>query len=516
MRFCSNCGASVELEDAFCSRCGQALRPVTDAPAAQTSAAPPAPYAAPAPLPPLPRVGAASGALGQAPANPGAALALAVVRGSWLAAILVPVVTLVVAFGGSVALAVVQQHDRSDVTSILNGAITQTFAALGSPMRTQGPGVTVHFVAAPLLITLLALGAGALVFRLLTRRSTHRGLVIGDAIRTAVVFALLMLVAAIVIHAVKPDWKGFGADDSFVLPSLLAGDTGSGVHIVPSIAGATFFPAAFLLITLGISALRLRITGETGWLARVRDIVRGPLDALVALFWLTVPASTVFIGALELRRNHDFSARGFAGEIAAAPNLGIQALGLGVGSGYGQSIRFRGHVQRHVEKLDKLTDPGNLHWLLWFSIPLAIMVMAIVALIVVVRSTRRDALWSVLLFLVVLPGVLPVLGHYANVRSSSREYHLRNGVDLTELTLVSWGIAAVVCVLALLVSGKAWPGGRQQPAPAADAFTGTYAAPYVDPNATAGPPAAHEPRPIEDTSILDPQDPGAAPGDRSD
>jgi len=330
-------------------------------------------------------------------------------------------------------------------------------------MEAKSRSETYHVVAMPLLITLLALGAGALAFRLLTRRYASRGAVIGDAIRTALVFGLVMMVAAIVVHAVELEWKGFPTDDDtdFVLPTLLSGQTGRDFHLVPSVLGATFLPALFLLLALGISALRLRITGETGWLARAHEIARGPLDGLVTLFWVTVPTSGIFIGALELRTHHDFDVRRFASEIAVAPNLGIQTIGIGLGSGYGVSYRDGRHVVSQTDKLDKLTDHDQLHWLMWFSIPAAILVMTAVAIVVVARSSRRDALWSALAFVTVLPGVLAVLGHYANIRSYSGRFHFRSGVNLTELILVGWGAAALVCLLALLVSGRVRVTGLQ-------------------------------------------------------
>src|SRR5206468_1308280 len=128
-----------------------------------------------------------------------------------------------------------------------------------------------------------------------------------------------------------------------------------------------------LLIALVVSALRLPVPGETGPMARVHSIARAPLGALALLPWLTIPVSGILVGSLYLREGHRFQFRELVEQIAELPNLGIQTLGIGLSGRYGisdgaqqQGLRVKGLAHA-------------LHWLMWFSIPAAILVVALIA-----------------------------------------------------------------------------------------------------------------------------------------
>jgi hypothetical protein len=170
-----------------------------------------------------------------------------VLRGNWLGAARVAAVTLGVA--GVLATAMVALAKPTDfgldnsltfVASILNGAFGASLVA-----RFRAGGETVHgsVGAVPLTVTVVALLAGCLVFRRMIRDYRRALDAVADAARAALLFAVALMVVALVFRA---DSREFGRGWGTQLAHLFEVRIAYG----PGIPGSFLAGFAALFVTL--------------------------------------------------------------------------------------------------------------------------------------------------------------------------------------------------------------------------------------------------------------------------
>jgi hypothetical protein len=183
------------------------------------------------------------------------------------------------------------------------------------------------------------------------------------------------------------------------------------------------------------------------------SISRPAITGLRVFVWTTLPAGLVQMVSVQTSDDGAHKLETITRQIFTLPNQGIATLGTGVGAPFGS----RGNGFRdEVGRLGMLSD--QLNWVVWLSIPVALVTVAVAAYAVARTSAQVSALWSAATYLVGLLVVLPLLGVLANVSFAAtvdgEDNTLRVGVDLTEMTFTLWGASILAILVALLLVGK--------------------------------------------------------------
>ena len=480
----------------------------------------PPPAGPPAPTGPPPGWGPPPGPSGPppgwgppppAPARPDLSLLL---RGNWVASLAAVGVALGVALLGSAVFALVLDvndiNDRAVQASGWDIAVGTVSLALGVFSIDGVAGVSGDFGEAsanagfvPLLVAVLSLGGAAWVFRRLQRSCPRVGSALGDAARAAVVLGVLVLLLSLVFRSGLDDQRDRFNEMDF-LPTVEDLDFG------PSRGSALFLG---MLVMFAVLALACLARGD--WLGprlrRVHDVVASPVEALgllVALLpALGVAAYLALLTSGDVREGLDEAAdesgwqRVLAVMVHGVGNAGMAFLGLGGGGRLGasgaatweedglgesdsESESWWGRLARQVDETDA--------WGLWFSIPLTLVVLALLAWFVVRRSVRqgRRPLGSLLVWCGVLFVAMPLLARFASLHVAGEAEWDHQGdageisgdafvglpsADALLLALIGTGLALLLAVLTGLLDVRgtlARLQSSQQPGPEQQPYSG--------------------------------------------
>ncbi|WP_206065185.1 zinc-ribbon domain-containing protein [Nocardioides sp. JQ2195] len=390
MNFCPHCGARLRPDHLFCASCGQ--RVVQSSPSTSIAGqGSPRPWSAVPGVPPV----APSATPPRRPVD-----LTGLLRGNWVAALVVALVALVLAFGSSAALIWMgdpdhtSTHDRL-VFSAIATASTVSADAVGSIdgdyVAYEGAGQEDFSLAAaggfvPFTVALLSLGVAGWLFRRFTRGYPQVKHAIGDALRAALVYALLMMAVVIALR---------GDEDSRVYKS----DGGFGDESETASFGASIPTTFFLALLVMFSVLALACVMRRDWLGarmlKVHAFVAAPISG-IATFLLMLPVAGVVANLafwLTVKDDHgaddelDFLQTA-AIIIGSLGNIGVGFLGAGSGGPIGNSWdarEFDSDRGAEWHRLSWAVDETDA-WGLWFAIPTLFVVLAVAAYVVIRRA----------------------------------------------------------------------------------------------------------------------------------
>jgi len=268
--------------------------------------------------------------------------------------------------------------------------------------------MTIGFV--PLGFTVLTLALTVIVWRRMTRHYTSVSVVIVDAIRVAIVAALLVLIVALVTTSSLTDSLGYTGGYSIKLGS--------------SAVGAFFSTAlvmAVVLILAGLTGRNLFSASVAPFAQAVGSAIKGLVAFAVVLTVVglvmgivsTTTASNDIPSSLPLSGN--ITGLAAASAVAYCGAFGLWYAALGAFGTVQASVN--GQVIPNASTgLAGMASSNNAWWLL-VLLPLgALAVGAIVA--VRGHHTRRDALGTLGTFCVSVLVAVPIFGHFANLRLS--------------------------------------------------------------------------------------------------
>ncbi|WP_110205114.1 zinc ribbon domain-containing protein [Nocardioides daejeonensis] len=389
MNFCPGCGRPA-TRDAFCPQCGSPLAQATPSP---------------------PRID-----LG------------VLVRGNWRAASFTALSALLLAFLSSGVLLWMADPPETNTSERLTLTMVSTTAAFGAGgearLTASSEGTRLVMDASgnvmPLTITLVALGTAVLVFRRLTRGYPSIGSAVGDVLRTAGIFASLLLIVAIAFRGDDPEHRVARAMD-FEDADRLSWGASPGVAFVIGFATMT-------VTLLAACFVRGDWLGER--LTRLHDHLGAPLAGFGA-FLALLPVVGVIAWASFWQ-----TATGEPGEdsLRGAQLLALWISTLGtaglayVHGGAGASAGSRWEIDAELaddaargsqtERLGYAVDQTDA-WGLWLAVPTLALVLLLTTF-VVARVARRSArpqlgmLWWPVLML----GCVPLLTRAASARGS--------------------------------------------------------------------------------------------------
>lgn len=436
MLYCPNCGQPVS-GTAFCGNCGT---PLGQEPSTEVAAHPAPTDTAPT---------------GTAPS-----LDLSwLTRGNWVGAALTALTAVLVSFvvsGVLVWLADVDDQsvdDKLTSTAIATTAVATTDAtASASHPDEEGEvdlGATVGTV--PIFVALLGLGAAAVLFRRLTATYPSWRFALGDALRAAVVYGILLLLLAIV-------FRGSNDDLSRELQSELEvdgeGDLGYGASV----------PTSLLLgILVMFVVLALACFLRRDWLGdrakRTHGLLAAPLTGLAGFLVLLPVAGAIGYACLWLTGEDVSGPSETNGDLGTGQklsfwlftigNAGLGFLGLGGGARLGASydVAFPeasdNESGEEFERLSWVVDESGA-WAMWFAIPTLILVLSVTAYLVLQRAHRLGyrplhnlGVWMALMFVTV-----PLLARLASVHATGElEYSVdpevaaEQGLDENRVTV---------------------------------------------------------------------------------
>ena len=366
----------------------------------------------------------------------------------------------IVAFAGA--------EDLDPVSAIWVGFI-QAGSAFGPdtiivPIEDFGAGdYTAHIGQFPLLVTFLALGVAAYLFRRVTHTHRTSTAALLDAGRAAVVLAGIVTVSAILLAIGDPEIAGYDNDGS----SMPGATSGLGLaderqHL--GIAGAIFIPLFLLFVVLAVTVL-LRSDWLDERLGRAHDWVAAPVAGYGALVVGLFGAGLVYLVAIMVGEE---STRGFTELVrlvAVLPALGMRLLGLGVFSKFGSTAdgdsELVGRADR--DEWSRLSAFADDHGALFWLAPLvAIAIAAFGAWVVVKRSAdRATVVRNVGVYagglLVVLPFLIRMsnihLGVHVEVDGETFDAGYFSGVAGFQTTLLFFLLTVIVGAALLAVTG---------------------------------------------------------------
>jgi hypothetical protein len=457
MSTCQHCGAHLEPSTRFCPGCGTAVSAPAAAPATVPATMPVAATRVEDPVVPAPAASPApSSAPASAPSHGPAVDWMQLVRGNWVGAGLVAGVTLGTA--GLLALVMTALAKPADfgldnsltlVAAILNGSFGGDLAA---HLNISGDSTRASVGAVPLTVTVISLAVGVLVFRRVTATYQRLGDAVLDAARAALLFALALMVIALVFRADSREFgRGWGNQLAHLFDARIA--------FGPSVAGSLLVGFVFLFGTLVASLWARRGL----WPARftgAAEYLIPPVYGLATLVLLLPVAGLVGVG-LMLATGHtvqdaDTTSHDFFASVSLIFGLlasgGFWLITLGAGGSLGEHGRATGSLD--TSSYDHLKtfadqDPG-----LWAA-PLVMIGVLALATHVVVRTTRsRGALQaSLVAWTVTVLIASPLLVHLTSIhgRVSASEGSASGAIGvhglpatalLTLVTLLWSGVAA--------------------------------------------------------------------------
>jgi len=272
---------------------------------------------------------------------------------------------------------------------------------------------------APLGLTFLTLALTVLVWRRVTLRTTAASAILLDAVRTAVVAALLMLVLALTLTTngtfSTSDGLGDGIDATVRIATSAVGACLStllviGVSLmVAGLAGRNLFSAAVAPLTQGFGAV---VKGLAAFVAAVAVM------GLIVGICLDVPTSHGVDGWFANNTGATISSLGGFATLAVAycGNLGLWFGSMGALGNLQATVS--GQVIPHTTVV--LSDMTSLNGA-WWALVLVPFAAAAVGAVVAVhgRHSRNDVLGALAGFCVAVLAAVPVLGLVTNLRVTS-------------------------------------------------------------------------------------------------
>ncbi|WP_235736184.1 hypothetical protein [Nocardioides alcanivorans] len=423
MSFCAECGSATSALN-FCPQCGfpvASAAPVSPPPASEAIT-----HRAPAPpLPPPPAAAAPSST------TPSVDLGW-LLRGNWIGAALTAVTAVLIAFVVSGGLLWVADppdtstDDRLTITAISAAAAfgagaSGTYELDLDDESFEGGSFegSLSGNVMPLTITLLALGAAIFVFRRLTASYPSIRYAVGDALRAALLFALVMFVLVLVFRGGESDLtEEMGIWDD---PDHFSWGAS---------APATLFVSFFTMAVVLVLACFVRRDWLGPALQRLHDHLGAPLVGLGAFAALLPLAGLIGWCALWFTTDGDpgeglDANQVVTGWIYTLGTAGIAFVHAGAGGRLGASYAMDESMadgakteDAFFERLSHAID-GSDGWGLWLAIPTMVVVLIACAVVVArrARTTARPQLallwWPVLMF-----AFVPLLSRLASGRGS--------------------------------------------------------------------------------------------------
>jgi len=375
-----------------------------------------------------------------------------------------------------------------------NTTISATLAVASGSAATGGQElITLGFM--PMGFTVLTLAVAVLVWRRETSRYTAAWTVVADAIRTAVVAALLMLILALVVTT----------NGSFSTTDGSGASIGASVKITTSAVGAclsTLWVVAVVLILAGLAGRNLFAADIAPFTRAVGAAVKGVAAFAVALAVMGLIAGIISgVWASHgidnwFANNTDtpVSSLGTLSALAVAfgGNLGSLAGSLGA---FGKvQITLEGQLLPHMSAgVSDMARASGAWWLLLLVPVVAVAAGAMTS--VRRRQTRADTLAALAAFCALLLVAVPTLGGLANLRVPgfsmgltgvwnnnfsitqilsalglpygmlANSFSLVAGANLVSATFLIFLVAMVVSFVAALAVGAVMPKRPTQPYP---------------------------------------------------
>lgn len=480
MGFCGNCGSEQQPGNRFCAACGHDLSTASEqtAPVPVSPPTLPAQSVQPPPVPPArpgPPHGPPTGPPPAAPPPPSCGtpqvdlerIADILLRGNWVAAAATAVTAYVVALLGSLAVVALAAPDLGlwdwlvSVVSLTASVFTLDLTGTFDLDDAAGSG---HVGTVPLVLTTLSLGAACVVFRRLTRSARSFTATLGDAARAGLILGVILLLTAIVFRSDLEDQTG---DVRELLEWFDAGDLE--VSVGPARASALFLGFGVLFGILALACL-LRRDWLGPRLQQVHDVVAGPIRA-AALLVLSLPVLGILCyGALltgsdtadeaedELSWNQTVAVL-----FVAVSNAGMHFLNLGAGGRWGGSVTAEADGDDYDEaewgRLGSLVDDDGA-WGLWFSVPVMLVVLALLVWFVLKQGNGRRAgasllAWSGLTFVVF--GLLLRMSSFhgsgeVEFEDEEATVSFLGGMPFSE-SLLLWLITLVLALVVAVIAG---------------------------------------------------------------
>jgi hypothetical protein len=455
---CQECGAENAEGNRFCGSCGKELSPVVTPPTAVSPAVPPitAPVAAPGEPPGPPPASPPAAAVAAAEANPPATTPVIpppmpygttparpaftmpeidltkVLTGDWKGAALVALATFGTAAVLSVALVGLMHPNDASFTQFATAATLVLCSAFGADFvaTSNADNVEASFGAYPLTVTLAALCLGAFLFWRQASRLTSLFSAAMHAVRTSLVFTILLCIPAVIFRGPLRMPAGFDLGTF-----TLSGDFG--VRI-PSLIFLSFL---FMLLTTLVTLLKRR-----EWLPKhvvgVRDWMVAPFAGLVAMVLSCCVVGLVIAIAVVLIDEDSRGATALVELAATVPNLGI--LGVLIGGGVGYQVQTTGSdatfASNEVHHLTYAADHAS-QWV-WL-LPIATVAVVLIGAVWTVRrsSSVKAATTNLLYWMVMTTIAFPILAHLSGAHAHARETSGRNPASADVfIGVVTWQV----------------------------------------------------------------------------
>lgn len=469
MPYCAHCGSPTAEDAAFCTQCGrritplQAAQPVPDPAMTQPLRAQPGRV-----LPPPAATLQGPGA--QAPVhNTGdpidvPAILRRLVGGDWLGPALVAATAVGVAGVLSTLVALMVKPTDFGVDNSLTLVAWLTTNAFGADLGVHAglPGADVHAsaAAAPLTITVGSLLCSVLVFRRLTRRHPNVGAALFDAVRAALLAALVLMLIALVLRS---DGKEFGQGWGNELAHLFD----ARLDFAPNALGAFLGGFSMLLFVLTGGALM-----RTDWwpdrLRRAADLVTAPAYGVASFALLLPVAGLIGLGLAlvtgDTVQDNDptdddvWSSLGLL--FALLANGGYWFLGLGSGAAFGsRGSASDGTSGRDVHHLAHYAGDA---WGLWLA-PVALLGVVVLTTWVVVRRSAPETLVRDLILWVLAALVTgPLWTYFSGLHADMDVAGLGDSYTAHgSIGMVGWQVTPLMTlVTAVVAAGFLWRAGR--------------------------------------------------------
>jgi hypothetical protein len=323
-----------------------------------------------------------------------------------------------------------------------------------------------HFGFFPLTVTIATLSGTVWVFRRVIANYPKPGPAIGDAVRAALLFALPLLIGALIFDT-KNENLGLGWGGQ-----LNENQLGFGSEFGPSAAGAFFLGFLIMVSVLAVTAM---VSTSHGWsqrAGRVHDWLAAPLCGIGTMFALLPLAGIV--GLLLLLFGEDTISDNDPTDddtlalitliFGALATGGAWLIGLGAGASTGYEIEATDETLdadwQHLWGTVTDDEPG-----LWAAPVVMIAVLAVSAYVVARRSRSKNkvlgnlAVWVALL-LVAVPVMVRVSGIHAGLHVTTSEGTTENysasvfaGMHGVQSTLLLMLAAVIVATIIAITTG---------------------------------------------------------------
>jgi hypothetical protein len=421
-------------------------------------------------------------------------------RGNWVGALATALVALGLALGVSTGLVLASDPENTSLHDQVVFGVMGAAGAVSADAVTYGEasddGEEITFEAAgqvaPLLITLISMGAAALVFRRVTRRYPRPGAAVADAARASAIFALGLWVLALSLRGGLGDLT-----DAMDVSRESVDEVTWGASAVGSLFLGFAVLFLVLLVTCFLRADWLSPRWRRGNAFLAAPIVGLALFAAVlpvagSISYVTAAATTESDPIEDLEEDDADDGDAFALLTGSVSNFGLAYLSLGAGGRVGNSYDMTDYDEgRDAEwfRMDEAIDEMDDAWGLWFAIPTLLVLLVLVATVVarLARSRGTPAggllIWAGAMFLWV-----PLLSRLASGTGSmsfsgdGEEYTAEGyvGIKPTDSLLIPLIALAIALLLGLLTGAFSLR--------ALSALQSSPGAPHPGPTPPSGPP----------------------------